>query len=164
MIEGPIIAFRHRPLWPRRTKVGNIFRGGRAVHQSASGPRCDEGWPWRRQRESGRARKGCALFVAGRGTRNNRLPRPHVLSQASTKHMHAWIDMNEPSVFNHFETTLPVNTKHYNDFPHSHQHNLYGFYHAMATYSGLLHRDNDTAAAAQGAPSTQRIAENAGGI
>lgn len=49
--------------------------------------------------------------------------------------------MNEPSVFNHFEGTVPADALHHNGFPHAHQHNLYGFYHAVAAYTGLLERN-----------------------
>eukprot|EP00667_Euglena_gracilis_P002275 EG_transcript_2275 len=61
--------------------------------------------------------------------------------EASTPILHAWIDMNEPSVFNHFEGTVPADALHHNGFPHAHQHNLYGFYHAVTAYAGLLERN-----------------------
>lgn len=65
----------------------------------------------------------------------------------STQHLHIWNDMNEPSVFNGPEVTMPkdclhdANTEH--PVEHRDVHNQYGFYHHMATTQGLIARDSD---------------------
>jgi alpha-glucosidase (family GH31 glycosyl hydrolase) len=48
--------------------------------------------------------------------------------KGSAENLHTWNDMNEPSVFNGPETTLPKDTKHFGDFEHRDVHNQYGFY------------------------------------
>uniref|UniRef100_A0A1B0AK62 Glucosidase II subunit alpha n=1 Tax=Glossina pallidipes TaxID=7398 RepID=A0A1B0AK62_GLOPL len=52
-----------------------------------------------------------------------------------------WNDMNEPSVFNGPEVTMPKDLLHENDWEHRNLHNLYGHMHIMATFEGLLNRD-----------------------
>ena len=78
----------------------------------------------------------------------------------STPFLHAWIDMNEPSVFGGEGGTMrddavhsvPVvctsragletdKASHSTAIPHKEVHNLYGFYHSMATYDGLIARN-----------------------
>ena len=79
----------------------------------------------------------------------------------SSPFVHAWIDMNEPSVFGAESGTMGHDAIHTivdwhsqangtlaqvaksRHIPHSEVHNLYGFYHAMATYSGLLQRNRE---------------------
>jgi alpha 1,3-glucosidase len=51
-----------------------------------------------------------------------------------------WNDMNEPSVFNLPETTMPKDNIHYDDWEHRDVHNLYGMTFISATYHGLLER------------------------
>jgi alpha 1,3-glucosidase len=54
-----------------------------------------------------------------------------------------WNDMNEPSVFdNSLEMTLPADSLHNGNVRHREIHNIYGFFHTMATHQGLLNRDN----------------------
>merc|ERR1719215_1251241 len=59
--------------------------------------------------------------------------------------LYTWNDMNEPSVFNGPEVTMPRDNLHkchtdsYN-IEHRDVHNVYGFYHHMATVEGQLAR------------------------
>ena len=50
--------------------------------------------------------------------------------------LHTWNDMNEPSVFQGPETTMPKNLKHVGGLEHRDLHNMYGFYQTMATFQG----------------------------
>ncbi|KAK9871595.1 hypothetical protein WA026_012975 [Henosepilachna vigintioctopunctata] len=52
-----------------------------------------------------------------------------------------WNDMNEPSVFNGPEITMPKDCLHYGGWEHRHLHNLYGFVYTAITYEGLLMRN-----------------------
>lgn len=52
-----------------------------------------------------------------------------------------WNDMNEPSVFNGPETTMPKDNLHHGNWEHRDVHNLYGLTYHYATYNALLHRD-----------------------
>lgn len=52
-----------------------------------------------------------------------------------------WNDMNEPSVFNGPETTMPKDNLHHGNWEHRDVHNLNGMTLANATYNGLIHRD-----------------------
>ncbi|XP_037807600.1 neutral alpha-glucosidase AB [Lucilia sericata] len=52
-----------------------------------------------------------------------------------------WNDMNEPSVFNGPEVTMPKDLIHHGDWEHRDVHNLYGHMHIMGTYEGLIKRD-----------------------
>ncbi|KAK9871594.1 hypothetical protein WA026_012974 [Henosepilachna vigintioctopunctata] len=52
-----------------------------------------------------------------------------------------WNDMNEPSVFNGPEITMPKDCLHYEGWEHRHLHNLYGFAYSAITYKGLLMRN-----------------------
>lgn len=64
-----------------------------------------------------------------------------------TKHLYIWNDMNEPSVFNGPEYTMPKDNLHSNDIEHRDIHNQYGYYYHMATFQGLIkrgyHEDKD---------------------
>ncbi|KAI5737505.1 hypothetical protein M8J76_014234 [Diaphorina citri] len=60
----------------------------------------------------------------------------------SSLDVHIWNDMNEPSVFNGPEVTMPKDCKHYGDVEHRELHNIYGFTNVMATFEGLLKRSN----------------------
>lgn len=51
-----------------------------------------------------------------------------------------WNDMNEPSVFNGPETTMPKDNLHYNNWEHRDIHNLNGMTLLNATYDALLER------------------------
>ncbi|KAF2893060.1 hypothetical protein ILUMI_13106 [Ignelater luminosus] len=61
----------------------------------------------------------------------------------STNDLYIWNDMNEPSVFNGPEITMPKDCVHYGDWEHRHVHNVYGLFYIMATYQGLLNRANN---------------------
>lgn len=60
--------------------------------------------------------------------------------KGSTDALYTWIDMNEPSVFSGPEVTMHKEAKHLSGQEHREVHNMYGFYHGMATYDGLLKR------------------------
>lgn len=51
-----------------------------------------------------------------------------------------WNDMNEPSVFNGPETTMPKDNMHYGDWEHRDIHNVHGMTLVNATYDALLER------------------------
>ncbi|CAI4213843.1 unnamed protein product [Parascedosporium putredinis] len=51
-----------------------------------------------------------------------------------------WNDMNEPSVFNGPETTMPKDNLHHGDWEHRDVHNLMGMTFHNATYQALLSR------------------------
>eukprot|EP00762_Andalucia_godoyi_P003190 ANDGO_01136.mRNA.1 Neutral alpha-glucosidase AB len=63
--------------------------------------------------------------------------------EGATPNLYTWIDMNEPSVFNGPEISMDKQAVHHGNVPHSRLHNLYGFYHSMATYDGLVKRNKD---------------------
>ena len=52
-----------------------------------------------------------------------------------------WNDMNEPSVFNGPETTMPKDNLHHDNWEHRDVHNLNGLTFVNATYQALLYRD-----------------------
>ncbi len=57
--------------------------------------------------------------------------------------IHTWIDMNEPSVFNQPEITMPKNCLHFdgeNTVPHYEVHNIYGHNYHRVTYDSLKKR------------------------
>lgn len=54
-----------------------------------------------------------------------------------------WNDMNEPSVFNGPEVTMPKDNIHYGGFEHRHVHNLFGHMQLKATFDGLQRRVNN---------------------
>eukprot|EP00898_Chlorokybus_atmophyticus_P004984 jgi/Chlat1/5487/Chrsp36S05435 len=60
--------------------------------------------------------------------------------KGSTEHLYIWNDMNEPSVFNGPEITMPKDALHYGDVEHRDVHNLYGYLYHAATAEGLLRR------------------------
>lgn len=62
----------------------------------------------------------------------------------ATKHLFTWNDMNEPSVFSGPQTTMPMDAMHHNNVPHGRVHQLYGFYHTMATAAGHVVRSGGT--------------------
>lgn len=49
--------------------------------------------------------------------------------KGSTEILNIWNDMNEPSVFNGPEITMPKDCIHYGNWEHRHIHNIYGFLH-----------------------------------
>ncbi|TVU47917.1 hypothetical protein EJB05_07533 [Eragrostis curvula] len=60
--------------------------------------------------------------------------------KGSTPTLYIWNDMNEPSVFNGPEVTMPRDALHYGDVEHRELHNAYGYYFHMATADGLVKR------------------------
>ncbi|XP_055018231.1 neutral alpha-glucosidase C isoform X2 [Boleophthalmus pectinirostris] len=60
--------------------------------------------------------------------------------KGSTSLLFVWNDMNEPSVFDGPEQTMPKDAVHSGGWEHRDLHNLYGFYQHMATAEGLLTR------------------------
>ncbi|KAG8383903.1 hypothetical protein BUALT_Bualt04G0062500 [Buddleja alternifolia] len=58
----------------------------------------------------------------------------------STSSLYIWNDMNEPSVFNGPEVSMPRDALHHGDVEHRELHNAYGYYFHMATADGLLKR------------------------
>ncbi|KAF8027470.1 hypothetical protein BT93_E0391 [Corymbia citriodora subsp. variegata] len=60
----------------------------------------------------------------------------------STPTLYIWNDMNEPSVFNGPEVTMPRDALHYGGVEHRELHNANGYYFHMATSDGLLKRGN----------------------
>ncbi|KAK1413810.1 hypothetical protein QVD17_35593 [Tagetes erecta] len=59
----------------------------------------------------------------------------------STPSLYIWNDMNEPSVFNGPEVTMPRDALHYGNVEHRELHNAYGYYFHMATSEGLVKRE-----------------------
>ncbi|KAL8689388.1 MAG: hypothetical protein Q9218_004925 [Villophora microphyllina] len=53
-----------------------------------------------------------------------------------------WNDMNEPSVFNGPETTMPKDNLHFGNWEHRDVHNVNGLTFVNATYEALLSRDD----------------------
>ncbi|KAL0343238.1 UNVERIFIED_CONTAM: putative glucan 1,3-alpha-glucosidase [Sesamum angustifolium] len=58
----------------------------------------------------------------------------------STPSLYIWNDMNEPSVFNGPEVSMPRDALHYGNVEHRELHNAYGYYFHMATADGLVKR------------------------
>ncbi|XP_047176899.1 probable glucan 1,3-alpha-glucosidase [Vigna umbellata] len=58
----------------------------------------------------------------------------------STPSLYIWNDMNEPSVFNGPEVTMPRDALHFGGVEHREVHNAYGYYFHMATADGLVKR------------------------
>lgn len=54
--------------------------------------------------------------------------------------MFIWNDMNEPSVFNGPETTMPKDNLHYGNWEHRDIHNVNGLTFVNATYNAMLER------------------------
>jgi alpha 1,3-glucosidase len=62
----------------------------------------------------------------------------------STLDLYTWNDMNEPSVFNGPEVTMPKDMKHYGDWEHRDVHNMYGLLQVKSTFEGQLMRSDST--------------------
>ncbi|CAJ0582620.1 unnamed protein product, partial [Mesorhabditis spiculigera] len=58
----------------------------------------------------------------------------------TSDNVHIWNDMNEPSVFDGPEVTMPKDLVHHNDREHREVHNMYGFYQHSATFDGIKSR------------------------
>lgn len=60
--------------------------------------------------------------------------------KGSAPNLFIWNDMNEPSVFNGPETTMPKDNLHHGGWEHRDLHNLYGMTFHNATYQAMLER------------------------
>lgn len=60
--------------------------------------------------------------------------------QGSMPNLFIWNDMNEPSVFNGPETTMPKDNMHYGNWEHRDIHNVNGITLLNATYQAMLER------------------------
>ncbi|KAI1005762.1 Glucosidase 2 subunit alpha [Podosphaera aphanis] len=60
--------------------------------------------------------------------------------KGSAPNLFIWNDMNEPSVFNGPETTMPKDNLHHGDWEHRDVHNIYGMTFVNATYQAMLER------------------------
>jgi hypothetical protein len=69
--------------------------------------------------------------------------------KGSTMDLFIWNDMNEPSVFNGPEITMPKDALHFKDTEHRDVHNVYGFYYHLATAEGLRMRGPASGKAAE---------------
>lgn len=63
--------------------------------------------------------------------------------KGSTLDLYTWNDMNEPSVFNGPEVSMPKDTLNLEGIEHREWHNLYGIYMQMATQEGHIVRSID---------------------
>jgi len=63
--------------------------------------------------------------------------------EGTAKTVFIWNDMNEPSVFNGPETTMPKDNLHFDKWEHRDVHNLNGLTFHQATYDALLARDKE---------------------
>ncbi|KAK4544170.1 hypothetical protein LTR36_004380 [Oleoguttula mirabilis] len=61
--------------------------------------------------------------------------------KGTMKNVFIWNDMNEPSVFNGPETTMPKDNLHHDHWEHRDLHNINGMTLVNATYDALLARD-----------------------
>lgn len=61
--------------------------------------------------------------------------------KGSASNLFIWNDMNEPSVFNGPETTMPKDNLHFGNWEHRDVHNIYGMTFQNATYQALLERN-----------------------
>eukprot|EP00096_Caligus_rogercresseyi_P013303 TRINITY_DN597_c0_g1_i1.p1 TRINITY_DN597_c0_g1~~TRINITY_DN597_c0_g1_i1.p1 ORF type:complete len:902 (+),score=300.42 TRINITY_DN597_c0_g1_i1:94-2799(+) len=61
----------------------------------------------------------------------------------STLDTYTWNDMNEPSVFNGPEVTMPKDLIHHGDHEHREIHNMYGHLYLMSTHQGHLLRSQN---------------------
>lgn len=62
----------------------------------------------------------------------------------TTNDVYIWNDMNEPSVFNGPEITLPKDVVHYGGWEHRSVHNINGLLFSMCTYKALFRRSGGT--------------------
>ncbi|KAF4682488.1 hypothetical protein FOZ60_010464 [Perkinsus olseni] len=60
--------------------------------------------------------------------------------KGSSEDLYIWNDMNEPSVFDGPEMTMPRDVVHHSNVEHRDLHNLYGMYVHRASYEGMLAR------------------------
>jgi alpha 1,3-glucosidase len=65
--------------------------------------------------------------------------------KGSAKNLFIWNDMNEPSVFNGPETTMPKDNLHFGNWEHRDVHNINGMTFHNATYQAMLSRAKNEA-------------------
>lgn len=65
-------------------------------------------------------------------------------TDAGLSNLHAWNDMNEPSLFKKFENTISLDAVHNNGFEHRSLHNLYGLSMHESTYDAMKRIYNKT--------------------
>lgn len=58
--------------------------------------------------------------------------------EGSTEDLFIWNDMNEPSVFNGPEVTMPKDNIHFGGWEHREIHNMYGFLHVSSYHILVL--------------------------
>ena len=63
--------------------------------------------------------------------------------KGSTLDLFTWNDMNEPSVFNGPEVTMPKDLMHVGNVEHREMHNIYGHLYVMGTHAGHLKRSEN---------------------
>ena len=63
--------------------------------------------------------------------------------KGSTLDLFTWNDMNEPSVFNGPEVTMPKDLMHVGNVEHREMHNIYGHLYVMGTHAGHLKRSDN---------------------
>ena len=63
--------------------------------------------------------------------------------KGSNLDLFTWNDMNEPSVFNGPEVTMPKDLMHVGNVEHRELHNIYGHLYVMGTHAGHLKRSNN---------------------
>lgn len=63
--------------------------------------------------------------------------------KGTAKNLFIWNDMNEPSVFNGPETTMPKDNLHHGGWEHRDIHNVNGLTFVNATYQAMLSRDKE---------------------
>ncbi|KAH6583225.1 hypothetical protein BASA60_001544 [Batrachochytrium salamandrivorans] len=63
--------------------------------------------------------------------------------KGSTPSLYTWNDMNEPSVFNGPEITMPKDVIHHEGWEHRDVHNIFGLLFHQATFEGHLARSNN---------------------
>ncbi|XP_043256915.1 neutral alpha-glucosidase AB [Colletes gigas] len=62
----------------------------------------------------------------------------------TTNDVYIWNDMNEPSVFNGPEISMPKDLVHYGGWEHRSVHNIYSFFMTKNTYEALFRRSGGT--------------------
>lgn len=60
--------------------------------------------------------------------------------QGSTLNLHIWNDMNEPSVFNSADVTIPKDAVHFGGWEHRDVHNIYGILFVTIIIINLQHK------------------------
>lgn len=59
--------------------------------------------------------------------------------KGTSEDVHIWNDMNEPSVFNGPEVTMPKDCIHHGDWEHRDIHNIYGLFYVHFFFINILY-------------------------